>query len=845
MRGFAPLFKCFTIHTAFCVVVLAANTPAHAEKRVALVIGNGAYTNTARLPNPKNDAEDVSAALGRAGFETVVGLDLDKVGMDRAVVRFARAARDADIALFYYSGHAMQFGGVNYLMPVDAKLTDEADLRLMARLDDIVADLQRAKNLRIMVLDSCRDNPLAEELKRSIGRTRDAGIGRGLAKIDSPQGMIVAYATQAGRTADDGTGRNSPYTTAFLKHFEAPEEIGTIFRRISGDVYETTKRRQLPELSLSVIGEFYLRGKPQALALPAPPNPVPAIDINAEMRRDYELAAQIGTKQAWDMFLENYPKGFHANLARAAREKILASEKAEANANAAKVRAEAAEEAKAANAEAERAKAEAAKAAAAKAERERIEASDRAKAEATKAAIAEADRAKEAARLAAAKAERDRIEAAKVEAAREPTPREKPQPQTKIATAIDQLPAKVEIASFCRPNPSRQVDIQPAIGGPLVQVAMRPNLTTAKEIRAIALSPDGTRYATAGDDRIVRLWDTSTFRLAGELRGHSAEIYSVAYSSDGRLLASTGWDGSVRIWNTGSGALVHTFQADGAKGPVRQFGVAFYPRQDSRYVNSVGTDGQVWIWNVQNRVLDRKRVSHKDGTDLTVRSVAFAPNVSGEFVSAGFDGSIKFFLETGRIESVKAHTGKVLHVSYSPSGNRVASAGVDKEQKTLKVWNAASRTLFRSYEGHKDYVVAAAWSKDGKTLASGGGARDRTVRLWDVESGRQLQMFVGHAADIEGVAFHPNRNWLVSVSEDKTMKVWDIAGGKELLTIAAFEDGQYLAHTPTGCYTGSANVQRYVKFVAKDVKGPEQDLTDQVKNTLFVPVGAAAVLLGN
>jgi formylglycine-generating enzyme required for sulfatase activity len=253
----------FLSKVALTVVTMTAlcSVPALAEKRVALVIGNGAYKNATRLPNPRNDAEDIAAALKRKGFETIVGFDLDKAGMDSATIRFARAAREADVAVFYYSGHAMQFAGVNYLMPVDTKLTDEADLRLMSRVDDIVADLQQAKNLRILVLDSCRDNPLAEELKRSIGRTRAAGIARGLAKIDSPQGMIVAYATQSGRTAEDGQGRNSPYTAAFLKHIEAAEEIGTVFRRVSADVYESTRRTQLPELSLSLIGEFYLKGR--------------------------------------------------------------------------------------------------------------------------------------------------------------------------------------------------------------------------------------------------------------------------------------------------------------------------------------------------------------------------------------------------------------------------------------------------------------------------------------------------------------------------------------------------------------------------------------------------------
>jgi uncharacterized caspase-like protein len=243
-----------------CAVMLICFgvAPGHAEKHVALVIGNGAYRSTPRLTNPRNDAEDVAAALKRTGFETIVGLDLDQSGMQEVAIRFARTAREAEVAVFYYSGHAIQYAGANYLLPVDAQLTDGADLRRLARVDDIVADLQQAKNLRILVLDSCRDNPLAEDLKR-----RSASVQRGLARLDSPQGMIVAYATQAGRTADDGAGRNSPYTAAFLKQIETPEEIGTVFRRISADVYQATQQKQLPELSLSLIGEFYLHGKPE------------------------------------------------------------------------------------------------------------------------------------------------------------------------------------------------------------------------------------------------------------------------------------------------------------------------------------------------------------------------------------------------------------------------------------------------------------------------------------------------------------------------------------------------------------------------------------------------------
>jgi TRAP-type mannitol/chloroaromatic compound transport system substrate-binding protein len=288
---------------------------AQAEKRVALVIGNGDYRNASRLINPRNDAEDVAAALRRNGFETIVGLDLDKAGMEDATIRFSRNAQNADVALFYYSGHAIQHAGVNFLMPVDARLADEADLRRLTRVDDIVSDLKRARNLRILVLDACRDNPLADQLKRSIGQTRSAAIARGLAQIETTQGMIVSYATQAGRTADDGQGRNSPYTSAFLKHIETPDEIGTIFRRISTDVYTATRQTQLPELSLSLIGEFYLRARTGG---------APSADPDAAALRDYEFAERIGTRAAYETFLQRHPGGFYADLARGHRDKLAA-----------------------------------------------------------------------------------------------------------------------------------------------------------------------------------------------------------------------------------------------------------------------------------------------------------------------------------------------------------------------------------------------------------------------------------------------------------------------------------------------------------------------------------------
>jgi uncharacterized caspase-like protein len=223
----------YALFTALAVLLFsAAVTPARADTRVALVIGNGAYVHVPHLPNPTHDAEDVAAAFRRTGFDTILGTDLDQAGMQDAAIRFARAARTADVAVFYYSGHAMQYAGVNYLVPIDAELHDEADLRRMARVDDILADLQQARNLRILVLDSCRDNPLADALKRSIGSTRGISIGRGLAKMESPDGTIISYSTQAGRTGKTAAIATAPtprrfFSTSKTRTTSPPCSIGS------------------------------------------------------------------------------------------------------------------------------------------------------------------------------------------------------------------------------------------------------------------------------------------------------------------------------------------------------------------------------------------------------------------------------------------------------------------------------------------------------------------------------------------------------------------------------------------------------------------------------------------
>jgi Caspase domain/Cyclophilin type peptidyl-prolyl cis-trans isomerase/CLD len=240
---------------------------AHAEpsasvgRRVALVIGNSSYKNMPKLTNPKNDATDVGQALKNLNFDTIVATDLDRVGMNDAISRFARKVTDADIAVVYYSGHGMQFAGRNYLLPVDAHLEGVADVNRfqLTPVDDLVDVLGASKGLQMLVLDACRNNPVEQDFKNHVasapGGDRDAASTRGFSRIEVRSGLLVTYATAANSVASDGDGRNSPFTRAFLDNVATPDlEVRQMLYKVQSDVYSATKARQLPEISSLYVG---------------------------------------------------------------------------------------------------------------------------------------------------------------------------------------------------------------------------------------------------------------------------------------------------------------------------------------------------------------------------------------------------------------------------------------------------------------------------------------------------------------------------------------------------------------------------------------------------------------
>ncbi len=262
-----------------------------AEKRVALVIGNGAYKAPLELVNPPEDARAVAQSLSRLGFEVIQGYDLKGTEMTARLKEFARAVQGADAALFFYAGHGMQVAGENYLIPVDAILKSEADLDFDAvKLDTVMRQLLREAKVKIVILDACRDNPLAAQLSRSMGaaRSRSLNPSAGMAAVDAQNasGTLIAFATSPGTVASDGAGGHSPFTAALLTHLETPNlDIDLMMKRVRGDVSKTTGEHQQPWTNSSLTSEFFMKSGPAAApeTAAAAPKQIPSAQTTASI----------------------------------------------------------------------------------------------------------------------------------------------------------------------------------------------------------------------------------------------------------------------------------------------------------------------------------------------------------------------------------------------------------------------------------------------------------------------------------------------------------------------------------------------------------------------------------
>ncbi|HEY0849379.1 MAG TPA: caspase family protein [Bradyrhizobium sp.] len=303
-----------------CMALTA--TAAQADRRVAFVVGNGAYKNVAALPNPSIDAKAIAGALRNVGFEVVEGTNLTRDKMTERLLDFGKKAQGADIAVFFYAGHGIAISGTNYLLPIDADIKSEMDVKLGAAINiDLTLDQTMGDaKVKLVFLDACRDNPFAAKIKANSA-TRSVSVQTGLAEMKSGEGTLIAFATGPGQTALDGTeGGNSPFTRALLANITKPGvEIQQAMTQVRAQVNDETNKGQLPWGHTNLIGAVYLNGAPApgAAAAAGPAQQQVALAPNAEVEVEFWRSIKDSNKaEEFRAYLTNYPNGQFRSLAQ-------------------------------------------------------------------------------------------------------------------------------------------------------------------------------------------------------------------------------------------------------------------------------------------------------------------------------------------------------------------------------------------------------------------------------------------------------------------------------------------------------------------------------------------------
>jgi Caspase domain/Putative peptidoglycan binding domain len=312
-----------TIFLSLICMLFAADA-AKADKRVAFVVGNGNYKNVAALPNPPIDAKAMAAVLRNVGFDVVEGTNLTRDTMTERLLEFGTKAQGADIAVFFYAGHGIAISGTNYLLPVDADIKSEMDVKLGAAINiDLTLDQTMGDaKVKLVFLDACRDNPFAAKIK-SNSATRSVSVGSGLAEMKSGEGTLIAFATGPGQTALDGQGGgNSPFTRALIDNITQPGvEIQQAMTKVRAEVNEQTNKGQLPWGHTNLIGSVYLNPAPAPTAAAPAATAAPALastSANADVELEFWRSIKDSNKpEELNAYLSSYPNGQFKSLALA------------------------------------------------------------------------------------------------------------------------------------------------------------------------------------------------------------------------------------------------------------------------------------------------------------------------------------------------------------------------------------------------------------------------------------------------------------------------------------------------------------------------------------------------
>jgi uncharacterized caspase-like protein len=320
--------RTLTVLLSLICMALSVST-ARADRRVAFVVGNGAYKNVAQLPNPPIDAKAMAATLRNVGFEVIEGANLTRDQMTDKLLDFGRKAQGSDIAVFYYAGHGIAISGSNYLLPVDADIKSEMDVKLGAAINiDLTLDQTMGDaKVKLVFLDACRDNPFAAKIKANSA-TRSVSVQSGLAEMKSGEGTLIAFATGPGQTALDGQeGNNSPFTRALIDNITKPGiEIQQAMTSVRAQVNEETHKGQLPWGHTNLIGAVFLNPSQQtqvANAAPTAASSAPAApgsgnsDASSVELEYWRSVKESNKTEELNAYLAAYPNGQFKALALA------------------------------------------------------------------------------------------------------------------------------------------------------------------------------------------------------------------------------------------------------------------------------------------------------------------------------------------------------------------------------------------------------------------------------------------------------------------------------------------------------------------------------------------------